>query len=78
MMSKVLRCAGSVVVVGFGGYAIWKGGRDLPALPRGRPLALLIEHDDVDLRPMRRPSDGPISPPKISPLSTTQPWSASA
>lgn len=37
MMSKVLRCAGSVVVVGFGGYAIWKGGRDLPALTLDQP-----------------------------------------
>ncbi|MBN8630004.1 MAG: flippase-like domain-containing protein [Rhodobacterales bacterium] len=37
-MPRLLRLIGVLVVIGFGGYALWKGGRDLPILPVGQPL----------------------------------------
>lgn len=36
-MSRILRVVGVLVVVGFGGYALWKGGRDLPVLAWSEP-----------------------------------------
>lgn len=36
-MPRMIRIAGVLVVIGFGGYALWKGGRDLPVLPLDAP-----------------------------------------
>lgn len=36
-MSRVLRITGVLLVIGFGGYALWTGGRDLPALAWNEP-----------------------------------------
>lgn len=36
-MPRLLRLVGVLLVVGFGGYALWMGGRDLPVLPLDRP-----------------------------------------
>ncbi len=36
-MRRVMHIAAVLVVIGFGGYALWKGGRDLPVLPLQTP-----------------------------------------
>lgn len=35
-MRRAIRIVGVLTVIGFGGYALWKGGRDLPVLPLDR------------------------------------------